>query len=330
MDPYFIPFLNAKTLEDRYSKLSEFLHKTPILTSNSINSECGASLFFKCENFQKSGAFKMRGVSNAIYELLKMKNKPKGVIAHSSGNHGQALAWAAKHNNIECVVVMPRNASKFKKKAVLAAGGEIIECDSNISSRINTVKKICETSGFIEIHPSNQPSVILGQGSAAWELMTECHKNNIKLSHIGIPIGGGGLAAGTGFAVSIWNKTHGTSIKVFAGEPEGANDAYRSFYSGKIEHNKDPKTVADGLRTELGNINFPIIQKTIDAIYLVSDTEILEGQLKLAERLKLIIETNCSPPFSAVYKKPQIFNNKTIGIILSGGNIDLRNNSWGS
>lgn len=330
MDPYFIPFLNAEVLEDRYRELSKFLHKTPILTSNSINSECGASLFFKCENFQKSGAFKMRGVSNAIYELLKFNNKPKGLIAHSSGNHGQALAWAAKKHDIQCVVVMPRNASNFKKKAVFAAGAKIIECDSNISSRISTVKKICKTSGFIEIHPSNQPSVILGQGSAAWELMTECYRNNIKLSHIGVPIGGGGLAAGTGFAVSIWNKLHSTSIKVFAGEPIGADDAYRSFNSGKIEHNKNPKTVADGLRTELGNINFPIIQKTLDAIYLVSDTEILEGQLKLAERLKLIIESNCSPPFSVVCKERQIFNNKSVGIILSGGNIDLRNSAWGS
>ena len=329
MDSYFIPFLDPQLLMVRYNEISRFLHRTPILTSKSLDFENNASLFFKCENFQKSGAFKMRGVSNAIFELLLKKEKPEGVVAHSSGNHGQALAWAAQSHDIPCKVVMPSNASEFKKKAVLAAGAEIIECFPTILARKAAVKKVCKNSAFIEIHPSNQPSVILGQGSAAWELLEDCQQRDVSLGWIGVPIGGGGLAAGTGFAVSVWNNLHGTATKVFCGEPSGADDAFRSLISGKIEFNKNPYTVADGLRTELGDINFPIIKKTIKEIYLVSDKEILEGQIKLAERLKIVLETNCSPPFSAICKNLERFNGKKVGIIISGGNVDLRSSVWG-
>ena len=328
MHSYFSSFKKAQTLDNRYNEISKFLHKTPVLTSNSINSELGSSLYFKCENFQKSGAFKMRGVSNAIFELVKNREIPQGLIAHSSGNHGQALAWAAKKHKIPCIIVMPENASEFKKKAIRAAGAKIHECESNIASRISSVKKIISKLGFTEIHPSNQPSVILGQGSAAWELLKYCKSHNINLDFIGVPIGGGGLAAGSCFSVAIWNKLHGTSTKVFGAEPIGADDAYRSLKSGKIESNENPITLADGLRTELGDVNFPLIQDLIHSIYLVSDLEIINGQIKLIERLKIMIESNCSPPFSAVQKNKNDFKGKKTGIILSGGNIDLKNSKW--
>lgn len=328
MHSYFNAFKKAHVLDKRYNDISKFIHNTPVLTSNSINSEIGSSLYFKCENFQKSGAFKMRGVSNAIFELIQKERIPKGLIAHSSGNHGQALAWAAKKHKIPCIIVMPENASEFKKKAIRTAGARIHECESNISSRIRSVKKIVSKLGFTEIHPSNQPSVILGQGSAAWEMLKNCKNHNINLDFIGVPIGGGGLAAGSCFAVSVWNKLYGTSTKVFGAEPTGADDAHRSLKSGKIERNENPVTLADGLRTELGDVNFPIIKDLIHSIYLVSDSEIISGQIKLIERLKIIIESNCSPPFSAVQENRNNFTGKNIGIILSGGNIDLKNSKW--
>ena len=328
-DPYFTPYLDPSVLAQRYAELARSLHRTPLMQSSSLNAWSGAELHFKCENFQKSGAFKMRGVTNALRELASSGLPRGGVCTHSSGNHGQALAWASAALGIPCTVVMPSNAPQFKKDAVRKAGGLIIECEPNLAARIEAVNREVGRTGAVEIHPSNQAPVILGQGSAAWELLEDCAARGIELDWVGVPVGGGGLLAGTGFAVARWNEQRGTSVRVFAGEPSGADDAARGLASGKIEHNADPQTVCDGMRTELGDINFPIILATVAAIHTLDDSEILAAQRMIADRLKIIVETNCAPPLAAVVKQAEVFKGQRIGIILSGGNLDLSTHQWG-
>ena len=330
IDPYFDPFLDPDALATRYAELAPSLHRTPVLRSASLDAWAGASLHLKCENFQKSGAFKMRGVTNALRELSSTGGLPEGgVCTHSSGNHGQALAWAAAALGIPCTVVMPSNAPQFKKDAVRAAGGRIVECTPTLAARIAAVAEVVRSTGAVEIHPSNQAPVILGQGSAAWELLEDCAARGVALDWVGVPVGGGGLLAGTGFAVARWNQRHGTRVRVFAGEPAGADDAARSLASGQIEHNENPQTVCDGMRTELGDVNFPVIRETVTAIHTVSDSEILVAQRLIADRVKIIVETNCAPPVAAVAKHPEVFAGQRVGIVLSGGNLDLGAHVWG-
>ncbi len=363
MDAYFDPFLDPDALATRYAELAASLHRTPVLRSASLDAWAGASLHLKCENFQKSGAFKMRGVTNALRELAagaglpggtgltaggrlaaesglpvsggliaegSAKGLPEGgVCTHSSGNHGQALAWAAAALGIPCTVVMPSNAPQFKKDAVRAAGGRIVECTPTLAARITAVAEVVRTTGAVEIHPSNQAPVILGQGSAAWELLEDCAARGVALDWVGVPVGGGGLLAGTGFAVARWNQRHGTRVRVFAGEPAGADDAARSLASGQIEHNENPQTVCDGMRTELGDVNFPVIRETVTAIHTVSDSEVLVAQRLIADRVKIIVETNCAPPVAAVAKHPEVCEGQQVGIVLSGGNLDLGAHVWG-
>jgi len=330
VDPYFSPFLTPSVLAERYQLLAPKLHRTPVLKSASLDALAGASLFFKCENFQRSGAFKMRGVQNALLELERTGLPSAGVVTHSSGNHGQALGWACAEKDLPCTVVMPSNAPDFKKRAVALTGARIAECTPTLAARIEAVEAVQRETGAVEIHPSNQAPVILGQGSAAWELLEDCAARNQPLDWVGVPVGGGGLLAGTAFAVHVWNMKHGTSVRVYAGEPTGADDAFRSLASGQIEHNENPQTVADGMRTELGHINFPVIQAHVTAIHTVTDPEILHGQLLIAERLKIVVETNCSPPFAAVVKHPEIFTGQRVGVVLSGGNLDLQAHRWGA
>lgn len=330
LDPYFDPFLVPSALAERYAVLATMLHRTPVLHATSLDQWAGAEVQFKCENFQKSGAFKMRGVTNALQELASKGLPEGGVCTHSSGNHGQALAWASKALGIPCTVVMPSNAPQFKKDAVRTAGGQIVECTPTLAARIEAVAKVVASTGAVEIHPSNQGPVILGQGSAAWELLEDCAARGIALDWVGVPVGGGGLLAGTGFAVARWNQLHGTSVRVFAGEPTGADDAARSLASGQIEHNSNPQTVCDGMRTELGHVNFPVIQETVTAIHTVTDSQILTAQRLIADRLKIIVETNCAPPLAAVVKNPEVFAGQRVGIVLSGGNVDLSAHVWGT
>ncbi len=330
MDPYFDPFRDPAVLAERYRLLGASLHRTPVFTSQSLDRLAGASLHFKCENLQRSGAFKMRGVQNALLELMQTGVPTSGVVTHSSGNHGQALGWACQALGLPCAVIMPSNAPEFKKRAVATTGASIVECAPTLAARIVAVDTVQRTTGAVEIHPSNQAPVILGQGSAAWELLEDCAVQGLPLDWVGVPVGGGGLLAGTAFAVHVWNQLHGASVRVFAGEPTGADDAFRSLASGQIEHNENPQTIADGMRTELGHINFPVIQAYVAAIHTVTDAEILSGQLLLAERLKILVETNCAPPFSAVLKHPEVFAGLRVGVILSGGNLDLQAHVWGN
>jgi threonine dehydratase len=300
---------------DTYKRVKPWVHKTPVLTSSAINEISGASLYFKCENFQKMGAFKMRGAVNAIQNLSESQ-KAKGVITHSSGNFGQAVALASKNLRIKAYVVMPENAPSVKKEAVKGYGADVIFCESTLNARQATSEKIVKEKGATFLHPSNDMDVILGNATATLELLEEYPNLDVVLA----PVGGGGLIAGTALSAHYFGK----DCKVIGGEPINVNDAYRSLQSGSIETNETANTIADGLRTNLGDINFPIIQRLVDEIICVEEEEIIEAMKLIWERMKIIIEPSCAVPLASVLREKQKFNNKQIGIILSGGNVDLK------
>ena len=308
--------MNQKTLIDVHNRIKPFIHNTPVLTSRLLNDIAGTQVFFKCENFQKMGAFKMRGASNAILSLTQ-EERLKGVITHSSGNFAQAVALAANQLGVKSYIIMPKNAPQVKKDAVRAYGGEIIESESTPIAREEMADKIQQETGATFLHPSNQDEVIYGNATAAIELLQEYQ----NLDYIFAPVGGGGLIAGTALAAHYF----GNNCKVIGGEPSQADDAFRSLQSGKIEFNNTVDTVADGLRTNLGDRNFPIIQKYVERIILVDEDDIIHAMRLIWERLKIIIEPSCAVPFAALLKEREQFKNKTIGIILSGGNVDVKN-----
>lgn len=308
--------MNQKTLIDVHNRIKPFIHNTPVLTSRLLNDMAGTQVFFKCENFQKMGAFKMRGASNAILSLTQ-EERLKGVITHSSGNFAQAVALAANQLGVKSYIIMPKNAPQVKKDAVRAYGGEIIESESTPIAREEMADKIQQETGATFLHPSNQDEVIYGNATAAIELLQEYQ----NLDYIFAPVGGGGLIAGTALAAHYF----GNNCKVIGGEPSQADDAFRSLQSGKIEFNNTVDTVADGLRTNLGDRNFPIIQKYVERIILVDEDDIIHAMRLIWERLKIIIEPSCAVPFAALLKEREQFKNKTIGIILSGGNVDVKN-----
>ncbi|MDX1462743.1 MAG: pyridoxal-phosphate dependent enzyme [Marinirhabdus sp.] len=302
-------------LENAIKLVTPQVHQTPVLTSTALNTLSGAQLFFKCENFQKMGAFKMRGAVNAILNLTD-EQKKAGVVTHSSGNFGQAVALAAKNLGVTAYVVMPENAPSVKKQAVKGYGALVTECESTISAREETSAAIQQRTGATFLHPSNNRDVILGNATAGAELLQK-HPN---LEVIMAPVGGGGLIAGTALAAEYG----GSHCTVIGGEPFEADDAYRSLQSGKIETNQTADTVADGLRTHLGDINFPIIQELVSEIIRVEEHEIIAAMQLIWERMKIIIEPSCAVPLAAILREKLRFKNKKIGIILSGGNVDLR------
>ncbi|WP_452225141.1 pyridoxal-phosphate dependent enzyme [Lacinutrix chionoecetis] len=297
-----------------FARITPFIHKTPVFSSQLINDIVGAKLFFKCENFQKMGAFKMRGATNAIMNLSHAQ-RSKGVVTHSSGNFAQAVSLAAKSLDVKAYIVMPENAPQVKKNAVIGYNGIIIECESTIESRQQTADKICNETGATFIHPSNDMDVILGNSTATQEFL-EDHND---LEYIVCPVGGGGLIAGTALAAHYFAN----SCKVIGAEPMEADDAYRSLKSGTIEINTTANTIADGLRTQLGDVNFPIIHKHVKKIIRVEETEIIEAMRLIYERLKLVVEPSSATALAAVIKEKQLFKNKKMGIILSGGNVDV-------
>ncbi|WP_299391041.1 pyridoxal-phosphate dependent enzyme [uncultured Gelidibacter sp.] len=308
--------MDKQTLLDTSQRISPYIHSTPIFTSQLLDEMADAKLFFKCENFQKMGAFKMRGAVNAILQLTAAQQE-RGVVTHSSGNFAQALALAAKNLNVPAYIVMPDNAPKVKKDAVLGYGGIITECKSTIAAREEAAAKIVAKKGATFIHPSNDLNVILGNATVGMELLN-AHPD---LDMIVTPVGGGGLVAGTALASHIF----GTDCKVIGGEPKVADDAFRSLISGQIETNMAPNTIADGLRTNLGDINFPIIQQYVDHIICVEEAEIIQAMRLLWERLKIVVEPSSAVAFAAVLKNKAYFKDKLVGIILSGGNVDLEN-----
>jgi len=291
-----------------------FVHNTPILSSRLMNTMFGHQLFFKCENFQKMGAFKMRGAINAILQIPKDK-RVMGVVTHSSGNFGQALALAAQQLNIPAYIVMPENAPKVKQEAVAFYGGQIISCASNTQARQATAEKIQEVHGAHFLHPSDDIDVILGNSTCAAELL-DVHPD---LDALFVPVGGGGIIAGTAIA----GLYHSSPVKIFGGEPEQADDAIRSLAVGRIIKPKHTNTIADGLRTHLGDANFPIIQQCVDQIYPINESDILKHMKLVWQYLKIIIEPSCAVALAAVKQWP--VSDKKIGVIITGGNVDLDN-----
>jgi len=297
-------------------RVAPYVHRTPVLTSRLLNELAGAEVFFKCENLQKMGAFKMRGAINAIQQLSE-EQKKAGVVTHSSGNFGQALALAAKNLGVNAYIVMPSSAPTVKIEAVRAYGGLVTITEPTLEAREKTAAAIVLEKGAVFLHPSNDLNVILGQGTAALEFL----EDQSDLEYIMAPIGGGGLIAGTALAAHYF----GTNCRVVGGEPMQVDDAFRALKSGKIEYNKSADTIADGLKTNLGDKNFPIIVALVSEIIRVEEEEIISAMRLIWERLKLVIEPSSAVPFAALLKEKEKFKNKKIGIILSGGNVELSN-----
>ncbi len=299
-----------------HNRIIPHIHKTPVLTSSLINKLVGAEVFFKCENFQRTGAYKMRGATNAIMQLTEVQ-KQKGVVTHSSGNFAQAISLAAKSLGVKATIVMPSNSPQVKKNAVDEYGATILQCEPTIEARQGTADRIVKDTGATFIHPSNDLEVILGQGTACLELLEE----QPNLDAVFCPVGGGGLIAGSALAATYF----GNNCLVYGGEPFEADDAYRSMISGKIETNKTANTIADGLRTQLGDKNFPIIKEHVTKIIRVTETEIISAMRLIYERMKIVIEPSSAVTFAALLKEKDMFKNKTVGIIISGGNVDVNN-----
>lgn len=294
-------------------RIHHLIHKTPVISSKSINEMVGAELFFKCENFQKMGAFKMRGAANAILKLSETE-KNKGVTTHSSGNFAQAVALSSRMSNINATIVMPNNAPSVKKNAVIGYGATVVDCQPTLEAREKTAQEIVNKTGATFLHPYNCYNVISGNATATMELLNQTS----ELETIFAPIGGGGLISGTALAANYFSST-----KVYGSEPKGADDAYQSFKSGKLVPMINPKTIADGLRTSLGDKCFPIIQKYVEDIFTVEEHEIIAALKLTWERMKIIIEPSCAVPLAAIIKNKHLFKNQRIGIIITGGNVDL-------
>lgn len=297
-----------------YTVISPYAHKTPVLTSRSVNERAGTEVYFKCENFQRAGAFKFRGACNAVMTLGK-KEAGKGVATHSSGNHAQALALAAKLEGIKAYIVMPEDSPKVKIAAVKGYGADITFCTPTLEARESTLQQVIEKTGANLIHPYNDFRIIAGQGTAALEFITR-HRN---LDIIAAPVGGGGLLSGTAIAA----KALKPGIEVIGTEPENADDAFRSFKAGRLIQSGNKTTVADGLRTYLGELTFKAVSAFADDILTVSEEEIKAAQRFIWERMKIIIEPSSAVPVAAVFNYPERFKNRKTGIILSGGNVDF-------
>lgn len=307
---------NKEDLLNACLNVKPHVHRTPVLNSRLLNELSGAEIFFKCENFQRMGAFKMRGAINAILGLSQDQQEA-GVVTHSSGNFAQALSLAARELGVPAYIVMPNNAPEVKKSAVKDYGGIITESMPTLAAREEAAQHIVATKNASFLHPSNNTDVILGQGTAAVELL-EAHPD---LELVLTPVGGGGLLAGTALACAYF----GNNCEPMAGEPKEADDAYRSLQAGSIQTNITASTIADGLRTQLGDKNFPIIQALVKTIIRVEEDEIIHAMRLIWERMKIIVEPSCAVPFAAVLKAPEKFAGKKLGIILSGGNVDLGN-----
>lgn len=298
-----------------HQRIQAYIHKTPVITSRLLDEVSGASLFFKCENFQRMGAFKMRGAANAILNLPK-EQQEKGVVTHSSGNFAQAVSLAAKSLGVPAYIVMPSSAPQVKKDAVNGYGGEITECPPTLSEREKAAQKIMDETGASFVHPSNDLDVIYGQGTAAIELLEEYPDLDLVVT----PVGGGGLVAGTALAVHHFGK----NCKTIGAEPFEADDAFRSLQSGRIEENESANTIADGLKTQLGDKNFPIIQELVSEIIRVEEKEIIEALKLILERMKIVVEPSSATALAAVLREKEKFKDKKVGIIISGGNVDLQ------
>lgn len=310
---------DLKTIEAAAARIKPYIHRTPVLTCQSINQMLGITVYFKCENFQKVGAFKSRGACNAVFSLDE-NAIARGVATHSSGNHAQALARAAHIRGCKAYIVMPETAARVKVEAVKGYGGEIFFCKPTLASREETLQEVIRQTGATEIHPYNDYRVIAGQATAARELLEETGPLDIIMT----PVGGGGLLSGTALAIAYLSP----STKVIAAEPAHADDAFRSFTTRKLVPSLNPQTIADGLLTSLGSRTFPIILDHVHRIITVSEETIIQAMLLTWERMKIIIEPSSAVPLAALMENQDDFQGKSIGIIISGGNVSFDKLPW--
>jgi threonine dehydratase len=312
----------SPTLDDirkAAQRIRPYIHRTPVFKNQSLNEKVDAQVFLKCENMQKVGAFKFRGASNAVWSLSDEEAK-RGVCTHSSGNHAQALALAAKMRGIPAYIVMPENAPTVKKDAVAGYGGEISFCAPTLEAREATLRRVYEKTGANVVHPYNDERVIAGQGTAAMELLEEVPDLDVIIT----PVGGGGLLSGTSIAAAEIKP----GIRVIAGEPELADDAYRSMQAGEIIPSSNPKTIADGLLTSLGTLTFPIVRERVEQIVTVSEQGIIDSMRFIWERAKIVIEPSAAVAVGVLWEQKIDLQGLKVGVILSGGNVDLERLPW--
>ncbi len=310
---------NFDDVRQAHDRIKPHIHHTPVLTSDYFDAKTGAKLFFKCENFQKAGAFKVRGASNAVFGLDEAA-AAKGVATHSSGNHALSLSYAAGRRGIPCTVVMPKTAPQAKKDAVRGYGGTIIECEPSTSSREAVFAEVVAKTGAEFVHPYNDPRVIAGQATCSLELLKQVD----DLDCVVAPIGGGGMISGTCLTLS----NIAPSVKIYAGEPEQADDAYRSFKAGHIIADDAPVTVADGLKVPLKDLTWYFVSNFTSDVLTVSEQEIIDAMKLTWQRMKIVIEPSCAVPLAVILKNPDLFRGKRVGVIVTGGNVDLDNLPW--
>ena len=301
-------------IHQAHTRIEDLINRTPIMTSRTINEMVQADVFFKCENFQRAGAFKARGATHALSRLTDAE-KERGVVTHSSGNHAQALALASKSMGVRATIVMPKNAPRVKVEATKGYGAEVVFCESTEADRIAATDSLIESHGYTLIHPYDDDRIICGAATAALELLEDVD----GIDTIVAPVGGGGLLSGT----ALTAKLSGKDVRVYAAEPKGADDAYRSFTSGRIMKNDRVNTIADGLRTNLSSRTFSIIHEHVDGIVPVTDREIIQAMRLLWERMKIVVEPSGAVPLAGILKQEIEIEGKRVGVILSGGNIDL-------
>ena len=303
-----------KDIQDAHERIRPFIHRTSVLSNASLNKLSGAELFFKCENFQKAGSFKIRGATNTVLQLTQ-EELDRGIVTASSGNHGAALSMAVSNRGGKTTVVMPNNTPKMKVDNVERNGGEIVWCEPVQESREKVLKELLAETGAVLVHPYNDERIIAGQGTAAKELL----EDHPDLDMIISPVSGGGLLSGTLCSA----KEMKPEILVYGAEPEEADDAYRSFQSGEIQANETTNTICDGLRAQIGTIPFPIIQEKVDGIITVTEEEIIDAMSMIWERMKIIVEPSSTITLAVILKRKELFAGQKVGLILSGGNVDL-------
>ncbi len=306
-------------VEKAHERIRPHVHETPVLTSETFNRMTGAELFFKCENFQKAGVFKARGASNAVFSLTDEQAK-RGVATHSSGNHGLSLSYAAGRRGIPCQVVMPRTAPEAKKEAVRGYGGTITECEPSTSSREEVFAKVVAETGAEFVHPYNDPRVIAGQGTCSRELMNQIE----GLDAVIAPIGGGGMVSGTCLTLS----NIAPDVEIFAAEPKQADDAWRSFKAGHIIADDAPVTVADGLKVPLKDLTWHFVKNHVTDILLAEEQEIIDAMYLIWQRMKIVVEPSSAVTLATILKNRERFAGKRLGVILTGGNVDLKKLPW--
>lgn len=311
--------LTLADVQAAHARIKDHIHRTPVMTSRTLNEKAGAQLYFKCENLQKVGAFKARGATNAV-ALLSDDEAKRGVVTHSSGNHAAALARAARLRNIPAYIVMPSNSPQAKQASVRRYGAEIIFCEPTLAARESTARSVVERTGAAFVHPYNDLRVMAGQGTTALELLEEVPNLDVILC----PVGGGGLVSGVAVA------SHGINpnIHILGVEPKGADDAARSLASGQIQPSLSPDTIADGLRSALGELPFAEIQRHVAGIVTVSEEEIVHSMRTMWEVLKIIVEPSGAVPYAALVDGQLNLAGRRVGIVISGGNLDLDALPW--